>query len=104
MRLISLIGKFRRLMQNQNLPSYLFSSITCCLNMTRQYSFLVDPLIGKEAVSRLRVGPVLAHEGDGLRDSTRNLSKQLSKPLEKSYVFKLASGELSVNPGIRVRH
>jgi hypothetical protein len=103
MRLISLIGKFRRIVENQDLPAYLRSSIASCLKMARQNGVLVDALIRKKAVSRLRVGPVLAHEGDGFPHSTRNLSKQLSEPLEKPSVLKLASGELSVNPDLSLR-
>src|SRR6516165_10392784 len=98
MRLISLIGKFRRVVENQNLATYLRCSIERCLKMARQNGFFVDALIGKKAVSRLRIGPVLAHEGDGLPHSTSNLSKQLSEPLQEPIVFKFASGELSVNP------
>jgi hypothetical protein len=104
MRLIPLIGKFRRVVENQNLASYLRCSIARCLKMARQNGFFVDALIGKKAVSRLCIGPVLAHEGDGLPHSTSNLSKQLSEPLEEPRVLKLTPGELSVNPGIRLKH
>jgi hypothetical protein len=86
--------------ENQNLPSDLCNSITRCLKMARQNGFFVDTLIGKRAVSRLRVGPVLAHERDGLPHRTGNLSKQLSKPLEEPNVFKFAFGKLSINPGV----
>jgi hypothetical protein len=103
MRLISFIGEFRRVVENQNLPAYLRSSIACCLKMTRQNGLLVDALIGKKTVGRLRIGPVLAHEGDGLPRGTGDLSKQLSKPLEEPYILKLASAELSVNPRIHLR-
>jgi len=41
-------------------------------------------------------------EGDGLPHSTGDLSKQLSEPLEEARVLKLASGEFSVNPAIRL--
>src|SRR5215467_8432572 len=103
MRLLSLIGKFRRVVENQDLPTYLRSSLARCLKMARQNGVLVDALIREKAVSRLRIGPVLAHEGDGLPHSTGDLSKQLSEPLEEARVLKLASGELSVNPDLSLR-
>src|SRR5215831_304945 len=71
--------------------------------MARQNGFFVYALIGKEAVSGLRISPVLAHEGDGLPHRAGNLSKQLSKPLEEPNVLKLAFGEFSVNPSVSLK-
>jgi transposase-like protein len=64
---------------------------------------LFVPVMTDLHLSRLRVGPVLAHERDGLPHRTGNLSKQLSKPLQEPIVFKFASGELSVNPSVSLR-
>src|SRR3954453_8176547 len=61
-----------------------------------------DPVIGEEAVGRLGVGPVLAGEGDAPAHRAPHPDEQRTQPSAQPLVGEPASGDLAIDPGIRV--
>src|SRR3954447_20734918 len=61
-----------------------------------------DPVIGEEAVGRLGGGPVLAGERDAPAHRARHPREQRTQPPAQPLVGEPASGDLAIDPGIRV--
>src|SRR3954470_15605286 len=64
---------------------------------------LADPIIGEEAVSRLRVRPVLACERQASPDRARHTLDEFAQALAQTLVHEHASGELALPPGVDCR-
>ena len=59
---LALEGEFGGVLDHQNGAVRCGEAVTCGLEMAGEDLRLADPIIGEEAVSRLRVRPILARE------------------------------------------
>src|SRR4051812_22244094 len=70
------------------------------LEMAGEDLRLADPIIGEEAVSRLRVRPVLACERQASPDRARHTLDEFAQALAQTLVHEHTSGELALPPGV----
>ena len=76
----------------------------CRLEVTSQNVCFADPAVGKEAISRLGVRPILADQRNALSHRAPNLLQELAESAAKPGVLKFASTNLSINrASVRVR-
>src|SRR4029450_10117721 len=73
------------------------------LEMAGEDLRLADPIIGEEAVSRLRVRPVLACERQASPDRAPHTLDEFAQALAQTLVHEHASGELALPPGVDCR-
>src|SRR5689334_12830851 len=68
------------------------------LKVTGQNVRLTDPLVGIDTISRLGVGPVLAHQRNALAHDAPDLRHQFAEPLVQAIVGKTAASKLAIKP------
>src|SRR3954453_8380310 len=61
---------------------------------------LADPIIGEEAVGRLRVRPVLARKRQACPDRARHALDEFAQALAQTLIHEHASGELALPPRV----
>src|ERR1035441_9867740 len=95
-------GELRSVVKNQDRKTlHCGEPISRGGKVTSQNVGFADPLIAKETIGSLRVGPVLASPRRSRAYFTRQLLQQLSQSLAVADILKLASHHLIVYPCIR---
>jgi hypothetical protein len=77
-------------------------AITGRLKVTGENVRFVHPVIGEKAVSRLRIGPVLAHQRNALAHRASDLRHQFAQPLVQALVGKIAASKLAIKPPVHL--
>ncbi len=84
-------GKLRRVMENEDRAIAGGETVARCVEMAPKNIFFAHPVVGEEAVGRLRVGPVLAGQRNALPEPDFHTRDQLAKPAVKPAVAKPAA-------------
>jgi hypothetical protein len=82
----ALIGKLRRVLQQQYRATGRFKACTRRVEVPAQNIAFVHPLIGKESIGRFGVGPILARERNALSDPASHPDQKLAKPFAKTRI------------------
>ena len=74
--------------------------LPCRVEVPRKNHSFVDAWIGEEPVRRFDIGPVLAGEGDGLAQLTRQLPGEPTEPLPQPLIGKGRTLHLLLQPSL----
>ena len=95
---LALEGELGRVLEDQDRALGRGEALARRLEVAGEDLRLADPIIGEEAVGGLRVGPVLAHEGQAAADRAVHPLDQLAQALAQARIGEGASGELALPP------
>ncbi|XPH30851.1 hypothetical protein ABL841_28665 [Variovorax paradoxus] len=95
---VSLVRDRRRVLEDEQRARIGMDTITCREEVALEDRFLIDFIIGEEAMRSLRVGPVLARRRYRASNAAAKLIKQAAQSLAQSCVAKLATGDLAGYP------
>jgi hypothetical protein len=70
------------------------------MEMASQDVCFTDPLVGKKAIGRLGVGPILADQWNALPHGAPDLRQKFAQPLGQTLVRKTTAGKLAINPSV----
>lgn len=94
-RFFARIDELRRVMQDEH-QACRSRSLSRAEEMACWNVPFADPLVGQEAIRRLRRSPVLAGKGDAATDLLRKLVQQSAESLAVTNILKLATRHLAV--------
>jgi len=97
----ALIGKFRRVLQQQYRATGRFEACTRRVEVPAQNIAFVHPLIGKEPIGRFGVGPILARKRNALSDPASHPDQQLAKSFAKTHIPEDVLVNFLINPTVR---
>jgi hypothetical protein len=97
--MFSLIRKLGCVVKHEQMVVRGSRTIPSRLKMTGKYVRFIDTVVGEKSIGGLGVCPILADKRNALSHHPSDLLQQLTKPSAKPLVPKLASCELSINPG-----
>jgi hypothetical protein len=66
--------------------------------VTGQDVCLVDPVIGKETVCGLGIGPILADQWNALPHGASDLRKQFAQPFVQTFIREITASKLFIQP------
>jgi hypothetical protein len=96
----SVIREFSGVMENQNGRIDSGESVARCLEVPLKNLCFGDSTVGKETISGLGVGPILANQRNTLANAIGKLLEELSKSLVESGVAELAADKFMIDPGV----
>ena len=96
----ALPGKLRRVMKNEDRAVAGGEPAPRCVEMAPKNLFFAHPVVGEEAVGRLRVRPVLAGQRNALPEPGIHTRDQLAKAAVQPTVAEAAARKFLVKPSI----
>ncbi|MET4391787.1 hypothetical protein ABIB73_007579 [Bradyrhizobium sp. F1.4.3] len=94
----TLIGKLRRVLQQQYRATGRFKACTRRVEVPAQNIAFVHPFIGKEPIGRFGVGPILARERNAFSDPASHPDQKLAKPFAKTRIPEDILANFPVDP------
>src|SRR5450631_90842 len=82
----TLVGKLRRVLQQQHRATGRFKACTRRVEVPAQNVAFAHPLIGEEPIGRLGVGPILARKRNALSNPASHSDQKLTKPFAKTHI------------------
>src|SRR5215471_1654605 len=100
-RVLSLIGELRRVMEHQDGTNDGDRAVTRRLKVTTQDLRLANSVVGEKAIGRFGVGPILANQWNALPHRAPDLRYQPAEALIQAFVHKAATSKLAIEPCVR---
>lgn len=98
--MLSLRGKLRCVLENQDGAGRSGETAARRSKMTGENLLLADPVIRKEAISRLRVGPIPARQRNAFSPGALHPFQQPTHPLAQTLIRERTIRKLAIKPGI----